>query len=311
MKDTGFFSRGWHSVVKLRVLWQFGCISDTHTHHLQVNPSPLQLRGSAVLRFRHANMSSWAAFEPAFNEDIKSSQTATMSAWQIESMFCWGCFLVVWSLKIRWFELCRIDLKKSICKNQMKTKDWREKRHEAQTRRLRGEPRTRCATCRCKARLGTWRACSRSLWRTRCSEPCGGTRSTEVSQRCKRCTRSAGSSQNSAPHCGATPPSMPRCAPRQRCVQSWRTATGTRRNSVCGCSRRASSGGDGCSRGGPRRSVVMFSIEKRPNFTDPFHLFSLSAIWFQHVFILQASLEGHSLRRSWRSLQTAKPFCQV
>ena len=80
---------------------------------------------------------------------------------------------------------------------------------EAKTRTLRTKPRWRCAACCCKARLGTSPICRRSLQRTRCWAPCGGTRSTNSSRATAavRCARSTWSSQNSAPHCSETLPS--------------------------------------------------------------------------------------------------------
>ena len=116
-----------------------------------------------------------------------------------------------------------------------------EKRHEAQIGSMRGKPRMRCAACCTMKARPSGRLCRRSPRRMRCWEPCGGTRGTKPSssKAALRCTASAGSLGHSPAPCSGTPPSTPRCTPRP----SMSAESGARRSSVCGCSRRASSGG--------------------------------------------------------------------
>ena len=199
----------------------------------------------------------------------------TFKATKLQSHVGVANWIDVLSLKIRWLmRKTPKQMKKRIFsysfldpllfeEEMRKSKANRLKKNalEAQTRRMRTKPWTRWSSCwSCKARPAG-RGCRRSRWRTRCWEPCGGTRGTDGSSAAaaKRCTSSARSSQNSTAHCSATRRSMPRCAPRRRRIQSWRSTATSTRSSVCGCSRRASSGGDGTVEGWDKtvRSVVL------------------------------------------------------
>ena len=172
-----------------------------------------------------------------------------------------------------------------------------QKRHEVQMRRLRAMPRESCATW-CKARTATWRVCRRSPWRTRCWDLCGGIRRIKRSRAAAalRCTSSAGDSGHSAPRCSETPPSTRRCAPRRRWSQTWRTGTGTR-SSARGCGRRASSGGDGCLRGGGGIRANGGS-RKVPIFGNKSHLNSTTAIFLTDCCCSRFGL--YTFVASWR-----------
>ena len=266
-------------------------VSIEWSHHFRVNPSPLQLRGFAILRFRHGKFrlfqleSAGTWFQSSHSKLPNCNHVGVAS----ESMFCW-CFLLWLSFvfedqmdeknvekmkndtfRSRPFQTTRWT-KKSDEDKRLTTKTPKESfgknAPEAKTRRLRGRPWERCGTWWCASRTAG-RVCRRSPRRTRCWEPCGGTRKTETSRAsaAMRCTSSAGISPNSASRCSATPPSMPRCAPRRRWRHGWRGPTSTQSNSVCGCSRRASSGGDGCLRGG-RPSC---QVRKSQRFSSQFY----------------------------------------
>ena len=168
--------------------------------------------------------------------------------------------------------------------------------------------RFRCEGCvRCReraaqpgARLAPRRdgSCRRSPWRTRCWDLCGGIRRIKRSRAAAalRCTSSAGDSGHSAPRCSETPPSTRRCAPRRRWSQTWRTGTGTR-SSARGCGRRASSGGDGCLRGGGGIRANGGS-RKVPIFGNKSHLNSTTAIFLTDCCCSRFGL--YTFVASWR-----------
>ena len=268
MKDTGLFSAG-------LTFSSSGCCGSlaalhTHTHDTSERiPPPLQLRGSAVLRFCHGIYANTIRYfqldSPGTwfqSSHWKLPSCNHMSASQIESMFCW-CFMMFFYKLCLWRWAKQPQKMKNMIFSKSNSNRFAKrhtfevdlsKRREAHTRTLRTKPRAVWTTCWPAQSPGTSPICRRSPWRTRCWGFCSGTRGTDGSRTAaaKRCTASARSSQNSAPHCSATPLSTPRCAPRRRRIQAWRrrTASGTRKSSVSGCSRRASSGGDGCLWGG-------------------------------------------------------------
>ena len=264
MKHTGFFSAG-------LTFSSSGCCGSlaalvTHATYKWIPPhfscGGLLFWDSAMafmpIQF---DTSSWTALERDFNHHIESYQAAIkcrrrkLNRCFVDVLWCFFYKLCLWRWAKQPPKMKNMIFSKS---NRFAKRHTFEvdlsKRREAHTRTLRTKPRAVWTTCWPAQSPGTSPICRRSPWRTRCWGFCGGTRGTDGSRTAaaKRCTASARSSQNSAPHCSETRRSMRRCAPRRRRIQAWRrrTASGTRTSSVSGCSRRASSGGDGCLWGG-------------------------------------------------------------
>ena len=223
--------------------------------------------------------SSWAAFEPAFNEHIGSYQTASMSASQVNRMFflLWFLSFLVLSLKMRdwWQKTLKTEWKRK--KIEGRFDDFRlsikklvecRATPEAPTRTLRTEPRTRWAAC-CTSTRPPGAPCRRSPRRRHSSVPCGGTRGTEASSMAAatRCTASsARSSRRCAARCSGTRRSSRRCGARRRWRHTWRTGAVTR-SSASGCGRASANAGraplEGLGREGPCVGHVPKSANKK------------------------------------------------